>query len=597
MGDPVYRILGPLEVESGGREVVLTGEKLRLLLGVLVLSAGRRVADERLVDLLWPSSPPPTARESLRVHVSRLRKALGDGAVLREAGGYVLVGDGAEVDAITFESLVAEARALREDDAERAAATYRAAEALWRGPVAAELPFDQVPPEAQELEELRLVATEERVDVELALGRGPELVPELRALVSTHLLRERLRGQLMLALYAGGRQTDALAAYREAREQLTSELGIEPGPELRRIERGILEHDPGLPGAAAARTRRRRRRRVRIGGPILAATLVAVVALAATAYSDDTRPRLTAADVVPDSLVELDSATGTVRSVTPLPEGPDAIAVTRDALWVTSVVARTVSRVDRRTHEVEVVGGVPAAGDVAASEAGEVWVGNLRARAVTLVNERGADFRDPRPRVAVPGGAIALDAAGDVLWVTVAEGDQGPGGVARIDLRRREVLGTTKLGTFPASVAVSRGEAWVADYKAGTVTPVGAGGRPRGAVAAGEGPITVAADEDEVWVGLFWANEVVRIDPVRRAVVARVPVGEGLGGMALGGGSVWVANRDSSSLTRIDGRTNRVRATISLAAPPYGVAYDGGRLWVTTQRCGSPNVECAAGSR
>ena len=445
-----------------------------------------------------------------------------------------------------------------------------------------------------ELEELRLVATDERIDVELALGRGPELVPELQALVAAHPLRERLRSRLMLALYAGGRQTDALAAYREAREHLRAELGIEPGPELRRIERGILEHDAELPGAGAARTRRRRRR-VRIASPILAATVVAVAAVAAAAYS--TEGEASATDVVPDSLVELDAASGAVRSVTPLPEGPDAIAVTREALWVTSVEARTVSRVDRETLDVEVVGGVPAAGDIAASAAGEVWVGNLRARAVTLVNEHEADFRDPRPRVVVPGGAIALDTAGRILWVTVARGEQGPGAVVRIDLGSRKRMGTTPVGTFPASVAVSRREAWVADYRGGTVTAVGMGGRRHATIPVGEGPITIVGDDDEVWVGLFWSNEVVRIDPARRVVVARVPVGKGLWGMALGGGSVWVANRDSSSLTRIDGRSNRVTATISLAAAPYGVAYDDGRLWVTTQRCGSPNVECApAGS-
>ena len=595
---PLYRILGPIEIEVAGRTEEPAGEKLRLLLGLLVLSAGRRVSDERLVDVLWLDEPPPTARESLRVHVSRLRKMLGDRAVVRDAGGYVLVASSACVDSLSFEALVVEARGLREVDVELACSRYRAAEALWRGPVACDVAFDRLPPEALHLEELRLVAIEERIEAEIAAGRGPELVPELEALVSAHPLRERLQVQLMLALYAGGRQSDALAAYRTARDRLRTELGIEPGPDLRQVERRILVHDPDLPGAATARTQRLRRRSRR-AVPLLVAAVLAVVALAATAFSDAGGRQATASAVVPDSLVELEAATGAIRSVLPLPDGPDAIAVTRDALWVTSVVARTVSRVDRETHEVEVLGGVPAAGDIAASATGQVWVGNLRARAVTLVNAPNLDFRDPRPSLPVPGGAIALDVGAGLLWVTVARDEEGPGALERIDLAGLRRLGTTTVGAFPASVAVSRREAWVGNYRDGTVTIVGADGRARGTITVGRGPITVAADEHSVWIGLFWTNEVVRIDPVRRAIVARVPVGEGIWGMDVGPGSLWVANRDSASLTRIDTGTNRVASTIRLAAPPYGVAYADGRLWVTTQRCGSPNAPCtaAAGGR
>ena len=150
------------------------------------------------------------------------------------------------------------------------------------------------------------------------------------------------------------------------------------------------------------------------------------------------------------------------------------------------------------------------------------------------------------------------------------------------------------MGAFPASVVVSRNRAWVADYNDGTVTVLRPDGRREETIPVGRGPITMAANEDGVWVALFWKNELVRIDPERRAVVARIPVGRGVWGMAAAPGSVWVANRDSSSLSRIDTRTNRVVRTIRLAAPPYGVAYAGGRLWVTTQRCGSPNVRCPA---
>ena len=240
------------------------------------------------------------------------------------------------------------------------------------------------------------------------------------------------------------------------------------------------------------------------------------------------------------------------------------------------------------------LGGVPAAGDIVATREGEVWVGNLGDDAVTLVNAAGTDFREPRPSVKVRGAAIALDIADDVLWVTAARGDDGIGVVERIDPRTHRSLGVTAVGAFPASVAVTDGGAWVANYGEGTVGVVGRNGRSLGTIRVGRGPITVVADANAVWVALFWERQVVRIDPDRRIVVARIPIGEGVWGLAIGPDSVWVANRDSRTLTRIDTRSNRVAATIPLDAAPYGVAYADGRLWVTTQRCGSPNVPCDA---
>ena len=579
-------------VEVDGIALPVPGDKLRLLLGVLVLEAGRRTPDEQLLDVLWPEGPPPSARESLRVHVARLRKILGEHAVCRDAGGYRLVLDGSSVDAGVFDGLVREARELREVDVDVACARYREAEALWRGSVAADVPFDRAPAEAVRLEELRLVAIEERLDAELAAGHGPTLVPELEQLSTADPLRERVRGQLMLALYSGGRQAEALATYQAARKTMLDELGVEPGPELRALERRILDHDPELPGVAEARSRRLHRR-FRILGPTLAAALVTAAALATAAFYGGEGNAVSTV-VVPESLVELDPTSGEVESVTALPAGPDAIAVTDDALWVTSVEARTVSRVDRASRDVDVLGGVPAAGDIVATREGEVWVGNLGDDAVTLVNAAGIDFREPPPSVKVRGAAIALDIDDDVLWVTAARGDDGIGVVERIDPRTHRSLGFTTVGAFPASVAVTDRGAWVANYGEGTVSIVGRNGRSLGTIRVGRGPITAVADANAVWVALFWEHEVVRIDPDRRVVVARIPIGEGVWGLAIGPDSVWVANRDSRTLTRIDTRSNRVAATIPLDAAPYGVAYADGRLWVTTQRCGSPNVPCDA---
>src|SRR5215216_6678295 len=193
---------------------------------------------------LWGSSPPATAAKSIQLYVSRLRKALGDDCLVTRPPGYVLRVDRSELDVARFERLVGEARAA---DPERAAGKLRAALDLWRGPPLADLayePFAQA--EIARLEELRLEAVEARVDADLAMGRHAGLAGELEALLAEHPLRERLWGQLMLALYRSSRQAEALEAYRGARRVLSDGLGIEPSAELKRLEQAILEQDPSL---------------------------------------------------------------------------------------------------------------------------------------------------------------------------------------------------------------------------------------------------------------------------------------------------------------------------------------------------------------
>ena len=246
-----FRILGPLEVLRDGTVVDLGHAKQRAVLGVLLLHRGDVVSTERLIDELWGESPPPTATKVVQVYVSRLRKALDDAAAARvctQAPGYVFEPGPDVVDADRFESLVAEARRTREnDDVAEAAANYREALALWRGRALGDLTFESFAAnEAERLNELRLEALTERIDCDLRLGRHGELVGELETLVAEHPLRESLRGQLMLALYRSGRQADALEAYIETRRALRDELGLEPGPELRRLEQEILRHDEGL---------------------------------------------------------------------------------------------------------------------------------------------------------------------------------------------------------------------------------------------------------------------------------------------------------------------------------------------------------------
>ncbi|MFP5317026.1 MAG: BTAD domain-containing putative transcriptional regulator [Acidimicrobiia bacterium] len=252
-------VLGPLEVVDGGAPVTLGGPKERRLLAALALQPGQVVAESRLVDVLWGDDPPRTATKTLQNYVLRLRKALSSGSgglsIVTVPPGYVLRGAPEAFDSLDVVARLSEARqAARAGDHGRAAELLEEALALWRGPSLVEFadePFAMA--EAARLDELRQAALDERIDAELALGRHGPCVAELEALLAENPLRERRWGQLMVALYRSGRQADALRAYQRARTLLGEELGIDPGPDLRRLEQAVLDQDPSLdlPPAAA----------------------------------------------------------------------------------------------------------------------------------------------------------------------------------------------------------------------------------------------------------------------------------------------------------------------------------------------------------
>ena len=239
-----FRVLGPLEVVEEGHPIELHGRRQRALLACLLLHANEVVATERLLDDLWPGG-----EDSRLVHVSvsRVRKALGAERLLTRPPGYVLRVGAGECDREAFGALAMEGRAaLRHGRAQEAGTLLRRALALWRGPAFADFayePFAQA--EAARLEEARLACLEERVEADLALGEHGELIGELERLVHEEPLRERLRAQLMLALYRSGRQVEALELYRETRRVWSEELGIEPGAALRDLEAAILRQDEG----------------------------------------------------------------------------------------------------------------------------------------------------------------------------------------------------------------------------------------------------------------------------------------------------------------------------------------------------------------
>jgi predicted ATPase/DNA-binding SARP family transcriptional activator len=256
-----FGILGPLTIADGERPIVVPGAKPRTLLVLLVLHAGRVVPADRLVDGLWGEQLPADPANALQALVSRLRRALdpsGERELLASRPpGYLLAVDPQQVDAVRFERLTAEGHAaLGADQPDAAAALLGEGLALWRGPALADVAHESFAEgEIARLTELRLAAVEDRVEANLALGRHAAVVGELEALVAEHPLRERPRGQLMRALYRSGRQAEALETYRRTRKLLGEELGLDPSPELRRLEAAMLAQDAGLDPPAEAPAR------------------------------------------------------------------------------------------------------------------------------------------------------------------------------------------------------------------------------------------------------------------------------------------------------------------------------------------------------
>ena len=249
-----FRLLGPLEARLDDRPLPLGGVRQRALLALLLLRANEVVSRDRLIDELWRDHAPESAANALAALVARLRRVLPADVLVTRSGGYEARIEPDALDLLRFERLAEQgSRALAAGDAAAAAEQLHAALSLWRGPPLADFTYA---PFAEStigrLEELRLAAIENRIDADLALGRHGDLAGELQSLVLEHPLRERLRGQLMLALYRSGRQAEALEVYRDGRATLLDELGIDPSPALQELEQAILRQDPSVRAAAPA---------------------------------------------------------------------------------------------------------------------------------------------------------------------------------------------------------------------------------------------------------------------------------------------------------------------------------------------------------
>jgi len=564
-----FRVLGSLEVSDDGRPIVIGGQKQRALLALLLLHANEVVSRERLIDELWETDPPETARTALQVHISQLRKALGRERIVTQAPGYrAAVGPG-ELDLERFEQLTA-------DGADRAA--LREALALWRGAPLAELGDAYARMERGRLEEQRLLALERRIDADLAHGRHADLVPELDGLVREHPLREYLRGQLMVALYRCGRQAEALDVYRAGRRLLDQELGLEPDDALQRLEKAILNHDPSLEAPDATDFRR----------------LSLADSVAEKRHAAGRRPRTPVrgeAPVPPDSVAVIDPDRARVVGHVLVGRRPVAVAGGHGSVWVANADDGTVSRIDPDRREViRTIGiGAPAIDLSVGPDA--VWVANGSDGTVSRIDPKAdavvetIDLRGSSEVAWNP--TYAVDAESEAVWIAA-----GPHQVVRIDPATNEPVAIIDVGDVPVCVAYGEDALWVATIAeralrlephtnaVTTTVPIGY-------------PVALTAGDTAVWVsdsrGRVW-----RINSQTGAVTQTISVLDGVEGIAgrVAGGlmglcataaAVWAAISTDGTVVRIDPENGEVVGRVAVGHSPTDVAAWEAAVWVSTQ--------------
>lgn len=587
-----FRLLGLLEVVERGHVFELSRGRERALLAVLLLHANEPVSADRLIEELWTERQPEHAAKTLQVYVSRLRRSIGAERLTTTPAGYVLeVGEG-ELDSGEFERLAAEGRrALEQGKAQEAQRLVSRALDLWRGPALADFRFDSfAQPEIRRLEELRATARADLVEARLSSGQGEGGIGELEQLISESPLSERPRRLLMLALYRAGRQADALALYRQTRELLADQLGVEPGPELQALERAILNHDPVLAAPAPAVQRalaRRSGRLLLLGGVLIGGAAAATVVVLVLSGDKDL------AAVSSNSLAVIDPRSHRVQAAIGLADGPARLVTDGGSLWVGNDRGGTVSRLDQKSYAVtQVVATGEFPSDLAAGE-GAVWV--IEAKSGRLVKiDAVYGTVTARRTVLQPYAAYDRDREGleptsvatgmGSVWLT-----DGSTKLMRIDAATAMPTQAIETGLRLNAVAADRTRVWAISGPSATLIGLDGHGtvKLRLPIVSGPGyespyPLGVAAGAGFVWVLNGNTATVTKIDPRQRTIAATIPIGvERLPvGLAAGEGAAWVANGDGS-LARIDAATNTV-TTIPVARRLKDVAVAAGAVWVTT---------------
>ena len=577
-----FTILGPVEARVDGRRLALGGPKQRGVLAILLLHANEAVSRDQLIDGLWGDSPPPSARHTLDDYVSRLRRALGPDRIVRRAPGFVVRVEPGELDLETFEALLENGRiAAAVGDAAEARDSLHAALALWRAPALADLeyePFAGV--ETARLEERRLLALEARVDADLRLGSGLELVGELERLVSEHPYRERLLGYLMVCLYRAGRQSEALAVYQAGRQRLAEELGLEPGAELQELERRILRQDPGLlatSGTGSVSRAPNRRWAVVLALAVVGATaalgivlgfghggnqLVALRGLgAAPAALTAAYGHLWTANPDAGTVSRIDLRTRSVGDEIPVPGSPAALAAGGGWIWTSSVPDDRVERIDPVTGTVTKIVplGSARAGAIAFGDGG-LWIGDLTDNELIEFDPVSGTRRRRIPLSVKP---TALAIGNGRIWVA----DYDDNEVVPVDLKTGSQLPSVHVGSGPSAVAIGAGAAWVANELDGTVTRINLqNDTPGSSIGVGSWPDAVEVADGSVWVADRYSGTVARIDhPSGNAIVTKFQVGGEPVALAAVHAKIWEA---SAPLEQHRGGTLRLLHTRPITIDP-----------------------------
>ena len=526
-------------------------------------------------------------------YVSRLRGALGDASVIAtRSPGYVVERDACDLDAARFAELLGTARAaVAADELDEALKAFDEALGLWRGDALSDVALEgDARFAAARLDDERRTARSERVDLALILGRHHELIPDLQRAVAAEPHDEHMLRQLMLALYRDGRQADALARYRDSRQTLDEQFGIEPGAELRALEQAILRHDPALAststsgtlgenGGAPADSPPRATRR-RMGLAAAAVVLVAGVAsIAAVAASKDPH---TPASIRGDAVAVVDAASARLVGSVPAGSPPGAIAYGAGSVWVSLPDSHSVLRLSPGARRV--AASIPlAVGAQSLAVAGSaLWAVGSGPTDPYLTLERvnttfGTVSRARRLPVIVIGDTGSLSGRGETLLVAPRTGL-----LTRIDARSGRTLGRLDPNAAPSGAALGLGSSWLAYRDANVVVRVDSSGAIT-QIPVGRGPSAIAVGKRAVWVANALDGTVKSIDPATGAVITTIPVGSNPTAIATDGDNVWVASGGDGKLVRIDERSSRVTARVEIGGSPQSLAVGDGKIWASVQ--------------
>jgi DNA-binding SARP family transcriptional activator len=557
----------------------LGAPRVQSLLAILALNAPGAVSVEDLVDGIWGESPPESAKHLVQVYVSQLRQRLGGASVTTQAAGYALELTETSIDAVEFGRRVQSARSSHADGCPaEALREYEEALGWWRGPVAAgTVVHGGAVSLAAGLDEARLAASEERIEVSLELGRHDKVIPELRRLTDERPLSESICAKLMIALYRSGRQADALAAYQDTRRALAG-VGLEPGPALRAIERSVLQQDPELllsadPAPAtpdATATERRVSRAIWLAP----AALLALAGAVAMVIPSGGKHGVQSPIVPRHSLGEIDAASGKLVGSVRLGPEPGPVSAAGGEVWVGDVAQKTLVGVDAPTLRVGTtlgIGHVPYALQAAGKA---IWIANSFDGTVTRVDTVTNLVSSPRRPEPSSTGRLALAYGAGSLWV--ASQDMR---LVRLDPATGRLLARLSHPFGPQSLAVGYGSLWIGLAARAGVMRASESRPSARIVPIGGRAVSVATGAGSVWALTPDTAELWRIDPRNDAVTGKLhlPTAQAV---VTAGDSVWVTTMNGS-LLRIDPRRLTIVRRILLAGPPGGLTASDDRVWVT----------------